>query len=139
MKDQILICTAIMLNDHSNPYIESTTVLSDMYRKIMLFVRLGGLAPARPIILVKCLALWGERERSDRHYSNQYTVQHSVQQPGRTLVSIFCTEHKNADKIWLDREYCLGHLVASVGESWYPGALSWRLRSFSWFYYVGIT
>ena len=30
MKGQILICTAIMLNDHSNPYIESTTVLSDM-------------------------------------------------------------------------------------------------------------
>ena len=28
-KGQILICTAIMLNDHSNPYIESTTVLSD--------------------------------------------------------------------------------------------------------------
>ena len=31
MKGQILICTAIMLNDHSNPYIESTTVLSDNY------------------------------------------------------------------------------------------------------------
>ena len=30
MKGQILICTAIMLNDHSNPYIESTTVLSDI-------------------------------------------------------------------------------------------------------------
>ena len=30
VKGQILICTAIMLNDHSNPYIESTTVLSDM-------------------------------------------------------------------------------------------------------------
>ena len=29
-KGQILICTAIMLNDHSNPYIESTTVLSDI-------------------------------------------------------------------------------------------------------------
>ena len=29
VKGQILICTAIMLNDHSNPYIESTTVLSD--------------------------------------------------------------------------------------------------------------
>ena len=29
MKGQILICTVIMLNDHSNPYIESTTVLSD--------------------------------------------------------------------------------------------------------------
>ena len=32
VKGQILICTAIMLNDHSNPYIESTTVLSDIYR-----------------------------------------------------------------------------------------------------------
>ena len=31
MKGQIFICTAIMLNDHSNPYIESTTVLSDIY------------------------------------------------------------------------------------------------------------
>ena len=31
MKGQILICTAIMLNNHSNPYIESTTVLSDSY------------------------------------------------------------------------------------------------------------
>ena len=30
VKGQILICTAIMLNDHSNPYIESTIVLSDM-------------------------------------------------------------------------------------------------------------
>ena len=28
--------------------------------------------------------LWGERERSGRHYSDQQTVQHSVQQPGRT-------------------------------------------------------
>ena len=31
VKGQILICTAIMLNDHSNPYIESNTVLSDIY------------------------------------------------------------------------------------------------------------
>ena len=29
MKGEILICTGLMLNDHSNPYIESTTVLSD--------------------------------------------------------------------------------------------------------------
>ena len=29
MKVKILICTGLMLNDHSNPYIESTTVLSD--------------------------------------------------------------------------------------------------------------
>ena len=29
MKIEILICTGLILNDHSNPYIESTTVLSD--------------------------------------------------------------------------------------------------------------
>ena len=35
----------LMLNDPSNPYIESTTVLSDnIYRKIIAAVRLGGLA-----------------------------------------------------------------------------------------------
>ena len=31
MKIEISICTGLMLNDHSNPYIESTTVLSDYY------------------------------------------------------------------------------------------------------------
>ena len=30
MKIEISICTGLMLNDHSNPYIESTTVLSDI-------------------------------------------------------------------------------------------------------------
>ena len=29
MKIEISICTGLMLNDHSNPYIESTTLLSD--------------------------------------------------------------------------------------------------------------
>ena len=29
VKTEISICTGLMLNDHSNPYIESTTVLSD--------------------------------------------------------------------------------------------------------------
>ena len=29
VKIEISICTSLMLNDHSNPYIESTTVLSD--------------------------------------------------------------------------------------------------------------
>ena len=38
MKGQILICTAIMLNDHSNPYIESTTVLSDNNFLILLSI-----------------------------------------------------------------------------------------------------
>ena len=31
MNIKISICTGLMLNDHSNPYIESTTVLSDVY------------------------------------------------------------------------------------------------------------
>ena len=30
MKIEISICTGLMLNRHSNPYIESTTVLSDI-------------------------------------------------------------------------------------------------------------
>ena len=29
-ENEISICTGLMLNDHSNPYIESTTVLSDI-------------------------------------------------------------------------------------------------------------
>ena len=30
VKTKILICTGLMLNDHSNPYIESTTVLINL-------------------------------------------------------------------------------------------------------------
>ena len=30
MQIEISVCTGIMLNDHRNPYIESTTVLSDI-------------------------------------------------------------------------------------------------------------
>ena len=33
VKTEISICTGLMLNDHSNPYIESTTVLSDTHPK----------------------------------------------------------------------------------------------------------
>ena len=29
-ENENFICTGLMLNDHSNPYIESTTVLSDI-------------------------------------------------------------------------------------------------------------
>ena len=29
-ENKIFICTGLMLNDHSNPYIEITTVLSDI-------------------------------------------------------------------------------------------------------------
>ena len=35
MKIGISICTCLMLNGHSNPYIESTTVLSDIIRIII--------------------------------------------------------------------------------------------------------
>ena len=31
VKSEILACTAIMLKDHSNPYIDSTTILSDYH------------------------------------------------------------------------------------------------------------
>ena len=80
---------------------------------------------------MKFWALWGEREQSGRHYSDQQTVQYLVQQPGHTL--LFSTEQSDADKTRLDRERCLSHPVASLGKSWDrdAGALSWRLRSLS--------
>ena len=37
MKIIILICTGLILNDHSSPYIESTTVLSDIYIYIYIY------------------------------------------------------------------------------------------------------
>ena len=45
--------------------------------------------------------------------------------------AFFPTEQSNADKRRLDRERCLNHPVASLGESWNrdPEALSWRLHS----------
>ena len=63
--------------------------------------------------------------------SDKQTVQHSVQQPSRTL--LFSTKQSNANKRRLDRERCLSYPVASLGESWNrdPVALSWRLRSLS--------
>ena len=36
VKGDISICTAIMLNDHSNPYIESTIVLSNIISSVVL-------------------------------------------------------------------------------------------------------
>ena len=36
VKIEISICTGLMLNDHSNPYIESTTVLSDIYMYLVI-------------------------------------------------------------------------------------------------------
>ena len=38
VKIEISICTGLMLNDHSNPYIESTTVLSDNYTSCIIII-----------------------------------------------------------------------------------------------------
>ena len=46
VKGQILICTAIMLNNHSNPYIESTTVLSDTF-SIIIYTTSSQVKPFR--------------------------------------------------------------------------------------------
>ena len=54
VKIEISICTGLMLNDHSNPYIESTTVLSDIC--IYVFIRIRGPASVCRIPLIsKCL------------------------------------------------------------------------------------
>ena len=45
-KIDISICIFLMLNDHSNPYIESTTVLSDNYIRIS-YEWLHGLKPTK--------------------------------------------------------------------------------------------
>ena len=37
MKINFFICTGLMLNDHSNPYIESITVLSDTSKRVAIF------------------------------------------------------------------------------------------------------
>ena len=37
VKVEISICTGLMLNDHSNPYIESTTVLSDICIYVFMY------------------------------------------------------------------------------------------------------
>ena len=56
VKIKISICTCLMLNDHSNPYIESTTVLSD--RGITLLNCMGKIFNA---VLKNRLTEWAER------------------------------------------------------------------------------
>ena len=76
---------------------------------------------------MKCLALWGERERNGRHYSRPA----DCTALGTAAMSQSAFEQSNADRNRLDRECCHSHLVASLGDSWDrdPGALCWRLRS----------
>ena len=76
------------------------------------------------LILVKCLALWGECERNGRHYSRPA----DCTALGTAAMSPSAFEQSNADRNRLDRECCQSHLVASLGESWDrdSGALCWR-------------
>ena len=55
-------------------------------------------------VLVECLALWGERERSRRQYSSQVSV----------FKPALFTEHSNADK---KKRRTVADSVANVGES----------------------
>ena len=79
------------------------------------------------MLLVKCLALWGESERNGRHYSRPA----DCTALGTAAMSQSAFEQSNADRNRLDRECCHSHLVASLGESWDRdlGALCWRLRN----------
>ena len=91
----------------------------------LIDINMVGARSRSPQLLVKCWALWGERERRGRHNSDKQTVQ----QPSPHS-AFFSTEQSNANKRRLDRECCLSHPVASLGER-VPVALSWRLRSLS--------
>ena len=62
------------------------------------------------LILVKCLALWGERERNGRHYSRPA----DCTALGTAATSQSAFEQSNADRNRLDRECCQSHLVASL-------------------------
>ena len=56
-------------------------------------------------ILVECLALWGERERSRRQYRSQASV----------FKPALFTEHSNTDK--MKKRRTVADSVANIGES----------------------
>ena len=57
------------------------------------------------IILVECLALWGERERSRRQYRSQVSV----------FKPALFTEHSNTDR--MKKRRTVADSVANIGES----------------------
>ena len=80
---------------------------------------------ARGLITSRCLALWGERERSRRQYRSQVSV----------FKPALFTEHSNTDKMKkrrtvadsvanigesVDRDRCLGTSVAYLGVNTRP-------------------
>ena len=56
-------------------------------------------------VLVECLALWGERERSRRQYRSQVSV----------FKPALFTEHSNTDK--MEKRRTVADSVANIGES----------------------
>ena len=58
-----------------------------------------------PQLLVECLALWGERERSRRQYRSQVSV----------FKPALFTEHSNTDK--MKKRRTVADSVANIGES----------------------
>ena len=65
----------------------------------------GSLTLAPIILLVECLALWGERERSRRQYRSQVSV----------FKPALFTEHSNTDK--MKKRRTVADSVANIGES----------------------
>ena len=57
------------------------------------------------LILVECLALWGERERSRKQYRSQVSV----------FKPALVTEHSNTDK--MKKRHTVADSVANIGES----------------------
>ena len=74
------------------------------------------------VILVECLALWGERERSRRQYRSQVSVfkpalftEHSNMKKRRTVADSVANIGESGD-----RDRCLGTFVAYLGVNTRP-------------------
>ena len=67
-----------------------------------------------PNIPVKCLPLWGERERNGRHYTGQRTVQHSVEQPCRSLL---LSRRTQTGRGWIGSAVIAISYIASLGRA----------------------
>ena len=70
MKSEVSVCTAIMLNDHSNPCIESTTVFSDVMHA---FIRQTSLIMATAVFLLATSAD-SDNSRINKGMINTYDV-----------------------------------------------------------------
>ena len=75
-----------------------------------------------PQLLVECLALWGERERSRRQYRSQVSVfkpalftEHSNMKKRRTVADSVANIGESGD-----RDRCLGTSVAYLGVNTRP-------------------